>query len=166
MERTVKYGVYTYNGEEKHFSFYTSLRTIEKLNFVNSATNVIVGENYYSILRDMIFDFNLIDVMTDIDVSDIKNAEDAVSAIEDFLQETNIVDIIKANAEYGVIEELNKAIDDNIEYRTGIHKNSVADSFNSLLNTLEKKISDIDTDNLMNIAKSLSGISGELTVNL
>lgn len=165
MKRTVKTGVYTYNGVEETFNFYTTLRAIDKINFISLATNVLVGNDYYSAIRDIIFDFEIIDIMTDIDVSNIKNSEDAVSAIEDFLEDTNIVEIVKANAEGGLIEELSKAVDDNIEYRTGIHKNLIAESLSSLLNTIEDKVSGIDTDSMMNMAQSISGISGELTVD-
>lgn len=165
MKRTVKTGVYTYNGVDETFTFYTTLRAVDKLNFINLVTNVLVGDNYYSIIRDLIFDFEIIAVMTDIDVSNIRNAEDAVSAIEDFLESTNIVEIVKANAEDGLIEELNKAVDDNIEYRTGMHKNLIAESLSNLLNILERKVSDIDTDSMMNMAQAISGISGELTVD-
>ena len=165
MNRIVKHGVYTYNGAEEAFTFYTTLRTIEKINFITFVTNVVVGDNYYPAVRDMMFDFELIDIMTDIDVSNIKNSVDTVSAIEDFLENTNIVEIIKANAEYGLIEELNKGVDDNIEYRTGIHKNSIAESLSNLLNTIENKVSGIDTDSMMNMAQAISGISGELTAD-
>ena len=164
MKRTVKTGVYTYNGVEETFTFYTTLRAIDKINFINLATNVLVDDNYYSIIRDLIFDFEIVDVMTDVDVSDVRNANDAISAIEDFLDETNIVDIVKANAPE-LIEELNKAVDDNIEYHTGIHKNPIAESLSHLLNTIDKKVSDIDTDSMMNMAQAISGISGELTAD-
>ena len=164
MERNVKYGVYTYNGAEERFTFYTNLRAIDKLNFVNRVINVIVGDNYYPSIRDMIFDFNIIDVMTDIDVSHIKNENDAISAIEDFLDETHIVEIVKLNVPE-LIEELNNAVDLAIEYRTGIHKDTIADSLGRLLNTIEKKVAGIDTESMMNMAQSLSDISGELTVD-
>ena len=165
MKRTVRTGVYTYNGVEETFTFYTTLRAVDKINFINLVTNVLVGDNYYSIIRDLIFDFEIIDIMTDVDVSNIRNANDAVSAIEDFLENTNIVEIVKANIEDGLIEELNKSVDDNIEYRTGIHKNPIAESLSHLLNTLENKVSDIDTDSMMNMAEIFSGVSGELTAD-
>lgn len=164
MKRTVRTGVYTYNGVEETFTFYTTLRAIDKLNFIAFVTNAVVDSNYYSVIRDIVFDFGLIDVMTDIDVSHIKNSEDAVSAIEDFLDETNIVEIIKANAP-DAVAELNKGVNDNIEYRTGIHRNLIAESLSHLLNTLEDKVSGIDTDSMMNAAQALSGIYGELTAD-
>jgi hypothetical protein len=165
MKRIVKTGTYTDNGVEKIFSFYTTLRAVDKINFINFVTNVVVGDNYYSTIHDMIFDFEIIDIMTDIDVSDIKNSDDVVSAIEDFLERTNIVEIVKANAKDGLIEELNKGVNDNIEYHTGIHKNSIEESLSHLLNVLEDKISSIDTESMINMAQAISGVSEELTVD-
>ena len=57
MKRTVKTGVYTYNGAEETFAFYTTLRAIDKINFINAVTNILVGDNYYPVIRDIIFDF-------------------------------------------------------------------------------------------------------------
>ena len=163
MNRNVKMGVYTRNGEEVRFNFYTSLRAYDKMRFVQNVTNLVVGEDYNSVIRDMMFDFMIIDIFTDVDITEINNSKDAINMIEQFLDETNIVTIVKANAEAGVIAELEKAVDDNIEYRTGVHKNPIADSISSLLNTIETKLSDIDTDSMMQMAQVISGMSGEMT---
>ena len=163
MNRNVKMGVYTRNCEEVRFNFYTSLRAYDKMRFVQNVTNLVVGEDYNSVIRDMMFDFMIIDIFTDVDITEINNSKDAINMIEQFLDETNIVTIVKANAEAGVIAELEKAVDDNIEYRTGVHKNPIADSISSLLNTIETKLSDIDTDSMMQMAQVISGMSGEMT---
>lgn len=163
MNRNVKMGVYTRNGEEVRFNFYTSLRAYDKMRFVQNVTNLVVGEDYNSVIRDMMFDFMIIDIFTDVDITEINNSKDAINMIEQFLDETNIVTIVKANAEAGVIAELEKAVDDNIEYRTGVHKNPIADSISSLLNTIETKLSNIDTDSMMQMAQVISGMSGEMT---
>ena len=137
--------------------------------FVNSVTGLLVGDNYNSVIRDLAFDYNVISIFTDVDISkvtDENNAiQDTLSAMEELVYETNIVEIVKANAVVGIIDELNKAVDDNIEYRTGIHKNPIAESLSNLLNTIESKVSDIDTDNMMKMAQAISGMSGELTVD-
>lgn len=163
MNRNVKMGVYTRNGEEVRFNFYTSLRAYDKMRFVKNVTDLVVGDDYNSVIRDMMFDFMIIDIFTDVDITEINNSKDAINMIEQFLDETNIVTIVKANAEYGVIAELEKAVDDNIEYRTGVHKNPIADSISSLLNTIETKLASIDTDSMMQMAQVISGMSGEMT---
>lgn len=163
MKRIVKTGVYTYNGEEHTFNFYTSLRAVDKLKFVKGVSNSIIEDDYNSVIRHLIFDFMIINTFTDVDISEIENAADSISKIEDFLLETNIVEIVKANAEIGLIEELNNAVDDNIEYRTGIHKNPLTESLSRLLNTIEKKVSGVDTDGMMKMAEVIGSMTGELT---
>lgn len=163
MKRNVKTGVYIRNGEEHTFNFFTSLRAVDKLKFVNGITNILIEDNYNSVIKELMFDFMIISIFTDVDVSEIENTPDSISSIEDFLSETNIVEIVTANADAGVIDELNKAVDDNIEYRTGIHKNPLAESLSNLLNTIEKKFSGIDTGNMMKMAEVIGGMTGELT---
>lgn len=165
MKNFDKMGIYTRNGLEFEFNFYTSLRAIDKMRFVDSVTDLVVGDNYNSVIRDMIFNFNIISIFTDVDISDITNPEnnDAINMIEDLLNETNIVEIVIANAQTGLIDELNKAVDDNIEYRTGIHKNPLTESLSNLINTIERKLDGIDTDAMMGAAQIFSGMTGELT---
>ena len=162
MKRNVKNGVYIRNGVENSFNFYTNLRATDKIKFVNTVVDTLVGDNYNFIIRDLIFDFEIVDVFTDVDISDIANANDAISAIEDFLDETNIVEIVKANAQ-DIIEELSNAVNDGLEYRTGIHKNPITESLGHLLNTLDKKVAGIDTDNVMKMAQVIGNMTGELT---
>lgn len=163
MNRNVKMGVYTRNGEEVGFNFYTSLRAYDKMRFVQNVTNLVVGDDYNSVIRDMMFDFMIIDIFTDVDITEINNSKDAINMIEQFLDETNIVNIVKLNVEDGVIAELEKAVDNNIEYRTGVRRNPVADSISSLLNTIETKLAGIDTDGMMKMAQVIGGMSGEMT---
>ena len=163
MNRNVKMGVYIRNDKEVNFNFYTSLRAYDKMRFVKNVTNLVVGDDYNSVIRDMMFDFMIIEVFTDVDITEINNSKDAINMIEQFLNETNIVNIVKENAEAGVIAELEKAVDDNIEYRTGVRRNIIADSISSLLNTIETKLSDIDIDGMMQMAQVISGMSGEMT---
>lgn len=165
MNRIVKTGVYTKNGEENRFNFYTSLSTVDKIRFVNTVTSTLIGDNYYSFIKNMIFDITIVHIFTDVDVSDIMSSDNALSEIENYLNDTNIVEIVKANVDFGVIEELNKGVDDNIEYRTGIHKNPIFESLSHLLDTIENKVSVIDTEKMMEMAQIISGMSGELTVD-
>ena len=166
MKKKVMTGAYVKcvndNKEFINFNFYTNLRASEKVKFVNTVTNTLIGSSYDSILRDMIFDFQIICSFTDVDVSEIME-NDTINRIEDLLEETNIVDIVKANAEEGLINELNKAIDLNIEYRTGIHRNDLNNALTGLINTIEKKLNSVDTDSLMEVAGKLSGITGDIT---
>lgn len=163
MNNNLKTGVYVRDGESFDFGFKTSLSASEKVQFVNYVTNTIVGENYLSIIRDLIFDFAIVSLMTSVVVEDVVTSKDVINTIEEFLNSTNIVEIVKANVEVGLIEELNKCVDENLEYRTGVHRNPIADSISHLLNTIERKLNDVDTDSMMEMAQIISGMSGELT---
>lgn len=164
MKKNINTDVYTKNGEEFIFSFYTNLRATDKISFVNSVVNTVVDENSYnSVIRDLIFDYMIVTTMTDIDTSNIQNSNNSINMIEDLLEETNIVEIVKVNAEDGLIDELNRAIDDAIAYKTGIRKNPIAESLGHLLNTIEKKLSGIDTDEMMKAAQMITQMTGELT---
>ena len=157
-------GTYIYNEESFDFNFYKDLTTFNKLKFVNSVVDVLVDDgNYNSIIRNLIFDFFIIDIFTTVDTSELKKSVFFLDEAEKFLEETNIIDIVKANVKEELIEELNRAIDLNIEYKTGIKINSLNESLSRLFNTIEKKINEIDLDSMKDIAKVFSGITDEFT---
>lgn len=166
-DKNVKFDVYMKeNGEEVSFSFRTSLSASEKVDFVNSVTDILVGDNYNYIIRDLIFDFYLVNMLTDIDMSDIEDIEDPydlIDKIDELVNKTTVVDIVKLNLDNEIIEELENAVAFNIEYRTGIHNNPVITSLGNLINTIEKKVKDYDFASMMDIAEAMSGISGEFT---
>lgn len=161
--KNTKVGTYFYNGESRNFEFATSISTSDKVTFVDSVVNTIVDDNYHPTIRDMIFDYMLIQVCSDVNVSFIQNSKNVVDAIENFLEETSIVDIIKANMEVGIIEELNKAVDKAIEHKTGIHPSPIGDSLASLIKTIEKKVNEIDLNDMIEMVQKFAGMTGELT---
>lgn len=168
--KNVMAGTYTRNGEFYDYKFWTGLSAYDKLVFVNSVVDTIVSDNRYdSIVKDLIIDFNIVRVFTDIDTSFINVKDDdgnninPINFIEEFLEETNVVDVVKANMESGLFDELNKAINLSIEYRTGIHVNSLNESLSNLVNTIEKKVNEIDLGSMSEFANVFSGISGEIT---
>lgn len=164
MMNEMKTGAYIRGEENYEFKFYTDLTAAKKLKFVNSIIELLIDESHYnSVIRDLLFDFYVVDVMTDIDVSDIKKSPNFLNDVEEFLYETNIVEIVKANAFPTLFDELNKAVDDSIEYLTGIHKNPINDALSSLLSTLEKKIDDVDLNSMMSMAQKFAGMTGEFT---
>lgn len=168
--KNVKIGTYVYNDKTFNFNFATDLSAHDKTVFVRTVVDTLVDDTTYdSIIRDMIFDFSIIRRFTDIDTSFIKAVDDdgneisALISIEQFLEETNVVDIVKANMEIGLLEELNEAVDKSIEYRTGIHPSPIFDALASLLSTLEKKVNEFDTGSMMDMVQKLAGMTGELT---
>lgn len=165
IEKT-KAGLYTYKEKDYNFNFYTDIDLITKAKFVANVTDLVVSDkNYQSVLRDVIFDFQLISMLTDVDLSEINESGYMLGKIVDLVTNSNIVDIVKANAVEGLIDELNESVDNNIEYKTGIHRNPLNEGLTSLLKTIESKISQINLDELVGLAQSISGVSGEITAD-
>jgi hypothetical protein len=165
MEMNVMNGTY-FNGDNvSNFNFYTNLSAPMKLKFVDSVVGVLVGDNYYNyIIKDIIFDFYLIDIFTDVDTSELKESIAFLNDVEDFLYRTNIVDIVRANAEVGLIEELNTAVEKSIQYLTGIHPNPLNEALASLLTTLENKLNEVDLESMMGMAQKFAGMTEDFTM--
>lgn len=170
MMNEIKTGVFNYNEESYNFNFSTSLSAHDKMVFVKTVvSNLVDADGYDVVVRDLIFDFAIIGIFTNIDTSFI-NAKDndgndisPIIIIEHFLSETNVVDIIKENMENGLLDELNRAVDLNIQYLTGINPNPLNDSIASLVSTIEKKINEVDLDDMMDMVQKFDNMTGELT---
>lgn len=163
MMKEMKNGAYFHNDEAHNFNFVTNLTMSDKVTFVNSVADTVVGNNYNSLIRDMMFDHMIIQLFTDIGGFYFKDADDTIEAIEQFLEDTNIVDVVKANMDIGLLDELNKAVDKAIEYRTDIHPSPLNEALASLLSTLEKKVNEIDLGSAMDMVQKFVGMTGELT---
>lgn len=166
----MKTGVFTYNNESYNFEFKTSLSAYEKLVFVKTVVNNLIDDNSYDyIIRDLIIDFSIIEVFTNVDTSFINMKDDEgddinpIILIEHFLEESNVVDVVKANMENNLLNELNRAIDLNIQYITGVHTNPIGEAIANLLSTIEKKTSEIDLDSMMGMAQKFASMTSELT---
>ena len=51
----------------------------------------------------------------------------------------------------------------NIQYLTGINPNPLNDSIASLVSTIEKKINEVDLDDMMDMVQKFDNMTGELT---
>lgn len=166
MNNEIKTGVYTIDDNDTPFAFYTSLNAYRKSQFVVSVSNILVGDNYNYVIRDLAFDFCIVAIFTDIDTTDVQDADDGITAMEEFVDKFKpVIDIVKANVEDGVFDELHTAIDLNVEYRTGIHVNPISSSIASFIDTIERKVDGIDLNSMMDLAQSMAGISDELTAD-
>ena len=173
--KNIKTGTYiNYNNNEEsyNFDFATDLSAYRKMMFVNYVVNSIIDDNRYDfIVRDIIFDFGLVAILTNIDTSFINQRDDEgnpinpIIFIEQFLETTNVVDIVKANMEVGLLGELNKAVDKAIEYKTGIHPSPLNDALANLVNTLEKKVNEFDMGSMMEMAQKFASMTGDLNVD-
>ena len=158
--------------ESRGFNFATDLTAYRKLMFTNYVVNSIVSDDHYDfVVKSLIFDFGIISIFTDIDTSFINQKDDdgnpinPIIFIEQFLEETNVVDIVKANMVDGLLKQLENAVDKSIEYRTGIHPSPFNDALASLLSTLEKKVNEFDIGSMMKMAQKFAGMTGDLTVD-
>ncbi len=166
MNNEIKTGVYTIDDNDTPFAFYTSLNAYRKSQFVVSVCNTLVGDNYNYVLDDLVFDYFIVAIFTDIDVSEVQKSDNGISAMEEFVEKFKpVIDTVKANVVDGVLDELRKAIDLNIEYRTGIHINPISSSIASFIDTIERKVDGIDLNSMMDLAQSMAGISDELTAD-
>ena len=172
MMKEMKNGVFTYNGESYNFDFKTSLSAHDKQMFVKTVVNSLVDDGGYDVvIKDLIFDFVIIDVFTNIDTSFINMKDDdgddidPVILIEHFLDETNVVDVVKANMEVDLLDELNHAVDLNIQYLTGISPNPLSEAVANLVSTIEKKINEVDLSNMMDVAQKFAGMTENFTLD-
>lgn len=164
-------GVFTYNGEDYEFNFQTSLSALDKMTFVKTVVhNLVDDEGYEIVVKDLIFDFAIIEMFTNIDTSFINAKDDdgddinPIILVEHFLEETNVVDIVKANMEAGLLDELKHAVDLNIQYLTGIHCNPLSESVAKLISTLEKKVSETDLNGMMEMAQKFVGMTEDFSL--
>lgn len=140
--------------EELKFNFQTDLTIKEKIRFVSSVVNTVVGDDYYSFLKDLIFDFEIIEIFTDIDTSDISKATDRIATMEEFVNNTNVVEIVKANSE-NVIAELYQAVEDDLEFKTSVHRSTVLNSLEKLINSLDNALNK-NYDDIVSMAKKIN----------
>lgn len=153
----------TKTNKETLFTFKTNISVKDKIQFVSDVTALMVSENYFLFLKDLIFDFEIINVFTDIDVSEILNAADAIGEIENIVTNTKIVEIVKSNVDNAILDELKIAVNSNIEYKTGVHNNIIEDSIVQLLSSIKNKIDSIDTETVLQMAETLSTLGNNVT---
>ena len=144
--------------KEIDFKYRTELTLQQKVSFVNFVLGVIFDDDYcFSIIKNEVFDIALIYMFTDV----LKYDEDftfSLNNIEEMLNTTNVIEILKKEIDNDLIKDLNEVIDINIAYKTGVNVNSISTSFSSLLKTIENKVSDFDVDEFSNTLKKFGDI--------
>ena len=131
---------YNYKGMDGQYSFFTDIDVLKKAKFVESVCSyVVTDKSYQAVLRDTIFMWQII--------------------------ETDVVENIVDNMRAGLIQELNEAVNLNIEYKTGIHIDPLRDMLANLLKSFEDKMNGIDIPTLMNFASKINEIPDELSAD-
>lgn len=158
--------MYVRNGKNIEFNYHTDLSVSKKIAFVNAVVDTVVGDDYYyPMLRDIMFDFQLVNFFTDVDtgIDFDDDSGELIDEIDAFLSDGNLVDILKVSIDIDVLMELSDSIDKAIEYKTGIHPSPIEDAIASLLDTVEKKFSGIDVDSMTGMAKVFGKLQGDIT---
>lgn len=157
MNVEVKNVLYTRDGKEYPISFYTDLTIRKKVIFIKSVVDLVVDEDYLSIIRDIVFDYMIIYYFTDFDTTEVSESDDSLTAMEKLLEETNIVELVKKSVSKELLTELSDAVDRDIEYKTGIKFDNVTTALSKLMKVLTDKIENTDMSELVSVAKKLSG---------
>ena len=149
--------------KEIDFKYRTELTLQQKVSFVNFVLGVIFDDDYcFSIIKNEVFDIALIYMFTDV----LQYEEDftfSLNNIEEMLNTTNVIEILKKEIDNDLIKDLNEVIDMNIAYKTGVNVNSISTSFSSLLKTIENKVSDFDVDEFSNTLKKFGDITNGMS---
>ena len=149
--------------KEIDFKYRTELTLQQKVSFVNFVLGVIFDDDYcFSIIKNEVFDIALIYMFTDV----LKYEEDftfSLNNIEEMLNTTNVIEILKNEIDKDLIKDLNEVIDIHIAYKTGVNVNSISTSFSSLLKTIENKVSDFDVDEFSNTLKKFGDITNGMS---
>lgn len=123
------------DGTEHEFNCYPDIPMSRKIAFVANVTKFLTsGGMYNGIAKKMFFDFEIINAFTDIN-TDIEGQEDAIGFIEDMVYNTDIVEKVKTNIASSVLMGLETAVNENIEYLTGIHINPIENAIANLISS-------------------------------
>lgn len=153
---------YIGNGEEIEFNYYSRPSMSKKLSFVKSVVDTVCGDDYYyPMIKDMTFDFCLIEFFSDIVVAD--DNEDTIDYVEEFLANNNAATVMKLGMDFDVVQELYENVDKMIEYKTGIHSSPIADAISKVIDTLEQKFAGIDVDAMTGMANVFGKLQGDIT---
>ena len=151
------------NGVTTEFNYCYDIPMSQKIAFVNSVVNPVVGDDYYyPMIKDIMFEFRMIQFFTDID-TDVVDGDDVIDQIVKFLESNDAADVVKVSVNFDVVQGLYDAVDKAIEYKTGIHPSPIADGIASILKMAEEKLSDIDVSSANAMAKVFGNMQGNIT---
>lgn len=155
-------GTYEANGEVKQFNYRTSLTVVEKMKFVEEAVKLVITDTYEYVIRDLMFDYLVIRAFTDVNCSDIDECDNSrlvMEMVEDLVCNTSVVDTVKAHAGDAIFTQLNRAIDYDIQCKTGLQINPVQEALAGILRTIDSKLASYDTESMSNVMRMLNGIN-------
>lgn len=128
--------IYKYNNEEIKYSIKPYVSMLDRIKIIKDTTRIcIIDDDYFSCLKDIAFNIALINVLTDIDLGDM-----SIDDTEDFIKNTDVITTIKNIVGENFIKELKQEANYNIEYKTGIHEDSISKCVSDFFKILNEKI--------------------------
>lgn len=128
--------IYKYNNEEIKYSIKPYVSILDRIKIIKDTTRIcIIDDDYFSCLKDVAFNIALINVLTDIDLGDM-----SIDDTEDFIKNTDVITTIKNTVGENFIKELKQEANYNIEYKTGIHEDSISKCVSDFFKILNEKI--------------------------
>lgn len=164
------------DGTQNEFNCYTDIPMKRKIAFVANVMNMLTSGGYFNgIAKEMFFDYEIIREFTDVN-TDLEDKEDAIGFIEDIVYNTDIVEQTKTEIAPEVLTSLDKAVNDNIAYRTGIHVHPIEDAIAELvsgdwlkdailnvLNNANDKLKQLDMDALTGFMSKIKDMPLDFT---
>lgn len=170
----IEKSTYAYNDAEVEYHYSATATIMEQVSFVkNVGDKVASSVGYFSLFKDIIFRYYLVQCFTDIGTSMFMDEDGNLDydIFEKFDNETNISMMLQGNIDAVILTNLIESVDDYIAYKTGIHKDSISTAVTDFIKTLTAKAKNLNTN--MDIEKlngfinkfSESDITSENLVN-
>lgn len=162
MNKNVNTGFYNYKDAEIAFNYYTDISPTKKMSLISNVADIVVRTNYYSFLVEPVLDFMIIHYFTDVDT---KECIDDIDKMIEFVEQTNISDIVIVNMKDGLYEQIKQSVDDNIEYKTGIHRDYLTDLISNFFQGIHENLKSIDVEKLQDKISELTSMKENLTMD-
>lgn len=153
-------GQFTYKDETYDVKYADTLTTFEKLQFINNTVSWVVGEDYRPILKKFAYRYSLC-LLSDVDFNQFVSADENgnnIAELIEFIDSTDLPDIIENSLDITVVDELKENINLDIEYRTGIHSDSISSAISDLINTLSKKMDELLTPDTLDALTKITSM--------
>lgn len=171
INNNVQTGSYYFDKKEHTYAFNTTMSLTDKIKFINLVTNaVIIDGSYYSLLKDTMFNYYIIRMLSNIDIAFLLSENENLDfdILDNFLKSTGVAEHILNNIDSDLLRELDKSINDNIAYITGIKQDGIEQSIQRLIDKLNSKIDDFDVtkmDKMTDIFSNISDITPEKMID-
>lgn len=153
------------DGKEYPVTIWLDKPVADKESAAMSIVNTLVNEKdkeYYGLFSEYVWKYYIIKLFADgIEFS----KEPTFEEIEQFVTETNLYYIVLQHVDGDITDEIQKEVERNIEFKTGVRMHTVEDILSEALTSMQQKVDSVDVDSLTtNMAKvmtELKKINGE-----